>query len=152
MPYGDGVDTPDTSAASGQAGNRPARIFVSYPSEYVAVAERLVADLRSKGHDVWWDVERIDIGDSIVAALNAGLSDAAFLVLCLGSSVRTSPWRDREWMSALARQLAGAHIKILPTLVTSEATIPAILADLARADLARNWEHGIGELDRALRR
>ena len=126
--------------------------FVSYPSEYTAHAERLVTDLRASGHDIWWDVERIDIGDSVVARLNDALGESAYLILCLGSSQRSAPWRDREWMAALALQVSHSAIKILPAAVTTEPLIPPILADLAYADLAADWNVGVRRLDKAMRR
>ena len=56
----------------------------------------------------------------------------------------------REWMSALARQLNGHGIKLLPVLLTGGEP-PAILADVKYADLVKNWSRGIAELLRATR-
>lgn len=127
------------------------RVFISYPSEYAEQAGRLVVGLRAYGHDVWWDVEKINIGDSVVAALDTALAESSYLVLCIGQSDRSTPWRDVEWMSTLARQVSGAQIKILPALITRRPRTPAILSDLAYADLAADWDEGVRRLDKAMR-
>jgi hypothetical protein len=56
---------------------------------------------------------------------------------------------SREWMSALARQLAGAQIKILPVRLTGRVP-PSILADLKYADLVTDWSAGIDAICRAV--
>jgi len=53
-------------------------------------------------------------------------------------------------MSALARQLDGCHVKILPVLLTGGSP-PAILADIKYADLVRDWDRGVKQLLRAIR-
>jgi hypothetical protein len=58
---------------------------------------------------------------------------------------------SKEWMSALARQLEGYNIKILPVRL-SGGRPPAIMAGIKYADLVGNWEHGMQDLIKALRR
>ena len=57
---------------------------------------------------------------------------------------------DREWMSALARQLDGANVRILPARLPGGAP-PAVLADIKYADLAEDWHDGVTALCHALR-
>ena len=78
-----------------------ARVFVSYRITDSLEAERLGDEIRSRGHDVWLD------------------SDAG----------GTAPWMNREWMSTLARQLAGARVRLLPVRLTG-----------GRHDLVVDWE------------
>ena len=82
--------------------------------------------------------------------MNEGLEGAAYLVLCYSSDGVMAPWISREWMSALARQLDGCHVKILPVLLTGGSP-PAILADIKYADLVRDWDRGVKQLLRAIR-
>ena len=126
-----------------------ANLFISHRKTDSAAAERLAEAARLAGHTVWFDEWNIDIGDSIVARIDEGLEGAAYLVLCYSSS-GLSPWVDREWQSALARQLSGHGVKILPVLLTGGAP-PAILADIKYADLITDWDQGIGQLLRAIR-
>ena len=126
-------------------------VFISHRGADSAAAERLARELRQLGaHDVWLDVDRIDIGDSIVAKIDDGLQNATALILCL-SSLGRSPWMDREWMAALARQLEGRSIRVLPARLTG-GQLPAILSDIRSADLVADWNRGVADLLRALGR
>ncbi|MBW5482454.1 toll/interleukin-1 receptor domain-containing protein [Streptomyces bambusae] len=124
--------------------------FISHRSSDKARAEALGLELTARGHRVWLDLWEIGIGDSIVARIDAGLADASHLVLCLSDDATRAPWMDREWMSALARQLTGAGITVLPARLTG-GDPPAILADIRYADLVADWDAAVAELDRALR-
>src|SRR5437773_1817974 len=105
-----------------------ANVFISYRAADLPQAARLAEELRRLGHRVWLDVDEIKLGDSIIARINEGLSGASFVVLCYSDADVTSPWMSREWMSALARQLTNADVKILPVRLTG-VTTPSILAD-----------------------
>ena len=128
-----------------------ANVFVSHRRSDNAEAIRLAADLRSAGHSVWLDEWDIGLGDSIVQKMNEGLEGATYVVVCYSASGIASEWMGREWMSALARQLDGQRVKLLPVLLTGGGDIPAILSDLKYADLVRDWNSGMAELLRAVR-
>jgi hypothetical protein len=124
-------------------------VFISHRKLDNLAAERLARDLEQRGHKVWFDEWRIDVGDSIVARVNEGLQGSSYLVLGCSSS-GLSDWMDREWMSTLARQLSGHGMKVLPVLLTGGRP-PAILADIKFADLVADWDQGVQELSRAIR-
>jgi hypothetical protein len=109
-----------------------------------------VPPLGNAGHQVWFDEWNISLGDSIVERINEGLEGTTYVVVCYSSSGVTSPWMSREWMSALARQLNGHGVKVLPVLLTG-GDPPAILADLKYADLVTDWAQGVSDLLRAMR-
>lgn len=125
--------------------------FVSHRTQDIAAAERLARDLRSRGHRTWLDQWEVDLGDSIVGKINAGLASATHLILCYSDADVLAPWTSREWMSALARQLSGEKIRIIPARLSGTER-PAILADIKYADLVADWDTGIAALDKALRR
>ncbi|MFF0496461.1 toll/interleukin-1 receptor domain-containing protein [Nocardia aobensis] len=130
-----------------------ANVFISHRGADLIESERLKAELQSLGHTVWIDSENIDIGDSIIGAINDGLAGTNYLVLCLskhGIGPSQSPYTAKEWMSALARQLSGLDIKILPVRLTGD-EVPAILADLKYADLITDWNAGVQQLHAALK-
>lgn len=95
-----------------------ASVFISHRGSDVAEAERLAQEVRARGHTVWLDEWELEIGKSIVAEMNKGLSDATYVVVCFSDTGVTAPWMSREWMSALARQLNGEGIKLLPVRLT----------------------------------
>jgi molybdopterin-guanine dinucleotide biosynthesis protein A len=124
-------------------------VFLSHRATDLAEACRLRDALQERRYEVWLDADQMRVGDSIVGKMNDGLSAASHLVLCLSSSGVDAPWISREWLSALARQLEGRGIKVLPVRLTgSEA--PAILADIKYADLVADWGKGLEDLCAAL--
>lgn len=124
-------------------------VFVSHRSADTAQATRLAEELRARGHQVWLDAWEVKVGDSIIQRMDEGLAETAYLVLCYSDAGLSAPWMNREWMSALARQLDGRAIAILPVRLTGGEP-PAILFDYKYADLVTDWSKGIEELCKAL--
>ena len=125
-----------------------ATIFISYRNADALDAERLAQELQQAGHDVWFDEWKIKIGDSIVERIDKGLIQSDYLVLCYSDS-GMSDWVNREWHSALMRQLTDHGIKVLPVLL-SGGQPPAILADIKFADLMKDWGEGVKVLLKAI--
>ena len=126
-----------------------ANVFISHRNCDSSDAERVAQELRLAGHDVWLDLWDINLGDSIIDKMNDGLEGSTYVVVCYSNSGIISPWMSREWMSALARQLNGCNVKIVP-ISFSGAKPPAILEDIKYADLASNWNSGISQLKVAI--
>ena len=124
-------------------------VFISHRKDDANQAEQLATEVRNAGHGVWFDEWNINLGDSIVERIDEGLEGSNYLVLCYSSS-GMSDWVNREWMSALARQLSGHGVKVLPLLLTGGKP-PAILADIKYGDLTQDWSKGVSELLRAIR-
>lgn len=127
-----------------------ANLFISHRGEDANEAERLAVELRAQGHQVWLDRWDIQVGDSIVEKLNEGLEGATYLILCYSAQGVLAPWMGREWKAALARQLNGRGIKLLPARLTGGEP-PAILEDIRYADLVADWNSGVAELLAAIR-
>lgn len=127
-----------------------ANVFISHRGADVPPAERLAQEIRNAGHQVWLDEWELNIGDSIIGKMNEGLSGATYVVLCLSAQGVDAPWISREWMSALARQLNGHSVKLLPARLTG-GDPPAILADIKYADLVADWSRGVSDLLKAIR-
>ncbi len=120
-------------------------VFISYRKSDFKAAERLAIEIRNHGHQVWLDEWKVNLGDSIVARMNEGLEAADYVVMCYSSSGVTSPWMSREWMSALARQLEGHKVRLLPVVLTG-GDPPPILADIVYVDLVKDWSNGVAKL------
>lgn len=127
-----------------------AAVFVSHRMADAAPAEKLAGEIRAAGHDVRIDVTDLEVGDSIVEWMNQGLTGVSYVVLCYSVHGVESPWIMREWASALAQQLRGAGVKILPVILTG-GDAPALLADIKTADLTKDWGTGVAQLLRAIR-
>lgn len=126
-----------------------ANVFISHRSDDTQKAVQLAESIRSNGHNVWVDEWDISFGDSIVEKINEGLEGATYVVICYSTAGISSPWMSREWMSALARQLNGAGVKLLP-VVLSGGNPPAILADIKYVNLVNDWDTGIEQLIKAM--
>lgn len=126
-------------------------VFISHRGEDIALAERLAMEVKEAGFEVWLDKWDIRVGDSIIGKINEGLENARYLVLCYSESRELSPWMNREWMAALAQQLDGYKIKVLPVRL-SGGEPPAIMADIKYADLVKDWNQGMIELLSAIGR
>ncbi len=128
-----------------------ANVFLCHRGPDKPLIEKLAVTLEQHGHDVWFDVWALDIGDSIIGKIDAGLARANYLVLCY-SSAGDSPYTEIEWQSTLARQLEGHDVTILPALISGgRDAVPAILAGTKYADLVRDWDAGVRALLRAVR-
>src|SRR5690348_17084390 len=110
-----------------------ANVFISHRSADSTLAEQLANEISLAGHKVWLDVWEIAIGDQIVDRMNSGLDGSTYLVVCY-SSAGMAPWMNIEWMSALARQLNGEGVKVLPVRLSGK-DAPAILRGTKYADL-----------------
>lgn len=124
------------------------KVFICHRSPDEALAEQLAGEIRAAGHEVWLDIWKIGIGDSIVAEIDRGLSTIHYLVLCYSAS-GPSDWTDREFQSTLHRQLSGQPVKVLPARL-SGGKPPAILADIKYADLVADWKQGLTDVLRAI--
>jgi hypothetical protein len=125
-------------------------VFISHRGADSREATRLAGAIRAAGHDVWLDEWEIHVGDSIIERMNEGLSGAAYVVICYSYAGVSAPWMSREWMAALARQLEGRGVKLLPVRLT-QGEPPAVLADIKYADLTADWNRGVSDLLRAIR-
>lgn len=126
-----------------------ANVFISHRGADAALAEQLASEIRAAGHQVWLDLWEIGIGDHIAERMNHGLEGTAYLVVCYSSS-GLAPWMNIEWMSALARQLNGEAVKVLPVSLSGK-TPPAILAGTKYADLIGDWKKGVADLLKAIK-
>jgi hypothetical protein len=128
-----------------------ANVFLSHRSADSDAALRLARDIEARGHRVWIDQWKVDLGDSITGKMNEGLTGTTVLVLCLSDAGVLSPWMSREWLSALARQLNGENVRILPVRL-SGGEPPAIIADLKYADAVKDYSQALEQILRALER
>ena len=124
-------------------------VFVSHRGADSYAAARLASDLREGGIEVWLDLDEIRVGDSILERMNVGLERASHVIFIFSDEASLGPWMDREWLSALARQLEGEDVRLLPARIGAS-TGPSILRDIKYADLANDWNSGVAALRAAV--
>ena len=111
-----------------------ARVFVSHASEDKVVVRRIAQALRAAGHDPWFDEEAILIGESIPAAVERGLRDSEFVLLCLSKAATARGWVEAEIDTTLMQQFRERKERVLPVRL-EEVQPPRLIAQLAYADL-----------------
>jgi hypothetical protein len=127
-----------------------AKVFISHRGADTQEAEKLAQRLRGEGgHEVRFDAWDLEIGDSIVGWMEGALAASRFVVVCYSSHGVDAPWMSREWQSALAQQLNGAGIVILPVWLTGRDG-PVLLADVKAADWMGDADAAVKALCRAI--
>jgi hypothetical protein len=124
-------------------------VFISHRGADSGEAERIGAEIRARGHTVRLDVWEINVGSSIIGWMEEALGSARYVVLCLSGAGNLAPWMSREWMAALALQLQGHDIRLLPVRLLG-GTLPVLLADIKYADLSNDWNRGVADLLKAI--
>ncbi len=116
----------------------PLRIFISYGhDEHSALAERLCADLKERGHELWFDKEKLKAGhdweehiDEALKWLTDPHSKSVMLLLLTPYSVRRP---DGYCLNEVARALSRG-IKILPVMVV-ESELPLSICRVQWLDM-----------------
>lgn len=127
----------------------PQQIFVSYAPPDREIAREIVERLRESGLRVWFDEWEIAAGDSLVDKINAGIDSSDLLLVLLSPDAIKSRWVQREWTSALSRELDYRAINVVPAIIR-DCEIPRLLADRHYLDLRDNLDAGINRLTQQL--
>lgn len=127
------------------------RVFISYSSRDTKFAKWLATRLKAEGLDVWIDVQRIAVGDSIVHRLNEGLGSASYLIAILSESSVNSKWVRDELDYAFFKEKTKQPVTILPVVI-DECILPPLLMGRKFADCRTNKEQGLKELLAVLNR
>jgi hypothetical protein len=127
-------------------------VFISYSHADHDFVSRLASALTSYGVDVWMDDKDIQVGDSIIAAVEEGLRGADAVCLVLSQTSIEAPWVRREYRTALSLQLKAPEgsPRILPLRI-DPVDPPMLLTDVRYADFVSGFDVGMSQLRKALR-
>jgi hypothetical protein len=114
--------------------DRVARIFLSHAGPDKPAVRRIATALRAAGHYTWLDEDDILVGESIPAAVERGLRDADFVVLCMSKVASERGWVEAERDATLMQQFRERKERILPVRL-DEVTPPGLVRPLAHVDL-----------------
>jgi uncharacterized protein YodC (DUF2158 family) len=129
-----------------------ARVFLSHTSADKPVVRRIAAALRTNGHEPWLDEEKILVGESIPAAIERGLREADFVVICLSKAAAERGWLEAERDATLIQQFRERTERILPVRL-EEVALPHLIAAIAYVDLFTDeqaFNQGIVRLMRSI--
>lgn len=138
---------------------RPARVFVSYVRENRAIVERLVAELRARGADVWFDREALPPGVFWAEEIRVAVSKGEYFLACFSreQNLRSRTYMNEELELAVQEiRLRGNAPWFIPILFSGE--VPDIrigptrsLRDLQYVSLgAHGWRAAIEAISRSI--
>ena len=88
-------------------------VFISHASEDKSIANSLCEKLVDKGYKVWLDEFELTIGDSLLAAIDKGLSESRYGVVILSDIYFQKVWTNRELQALFSKELNGEKV-VLP--------------------------------------
>ena len=115
------------------------QVFICHSSRDKEQARRMATALAGRGIRVWIDEAEIKIGDSLIGKIEDGIISSQNLIIILTPNSTESRWCKEELRMALAMQIGGEQIRVLPALFEN-CDIPGFLREKAYADF-RNTEH-----------
>ncbi|MBL7823678.1 MAG: toll/interleukin-1 receptor domain-containing protein [Saprospiraceae bacterium] len=121
------------------------KIFLSYSSKDKDSVRKFVKDLESNDFEVWFDEDKIGIGDEIITKIQEGLQETNYLIIWLTKYSVESGWVRREWQSKLNEEIYLNKTLVLPILV-EDCNIPSFLAAKKHADFREDYEAGFKNL------
>jgi hypothetical protein len=120
----------------------PRTVFLSHARADKSFASRLGRDLKSLGFDVWLDEWEIRVGDSLIAAIEKGISDRTWMIVVLSPAALASNWVMKELRAGLVRETQKGTVFVLPVLYR-ETELPPFLQDKFYADFTDSYEDGL---------
>ena len=123
--------------------------FVSYSREDANLQRRVIAELRSRGINIWVDIENLIPGSPAwEREIERSIRGAAGVIALLSPDAHDSEWVRREISFAEQNDK-----RIFPVLIRGDEddSIPLRLSNHQRVDLRRDFNSGLDELANALR-
>lgn len=108
-------------------------VFLSHSAKDREFVSRLATDLAQAGLRVWLDQWNIRPGDSFAEAIDEALKESRFLVIVMSPDYFQSAWTQQEWHSAMASEIEGEGVKLIP-LLYRDCEIPPMLRTKQWAD------------------
>jgi hypothetical protein len=112
-------------------------LFLCHSSSDKEFARKLAIGLAGNGLKVWIDEAEIQVGDSLLSKIESGILGAKYLVVLLSRASVQSRWCQEELRMALARQISGRDITVLPVLIEA-CEVPGFLQEKKYADLTNS--------------
>lgn len=106
------------------------RVFLSYASEDLPMAERLARDIAQEGIEIFFAEWAIVPGDSIRSRIDQGLQDCTHFIVLLTAISITKAWVKTEIDAAFMRQVEKTSRFIPLRMGLSPASLPPLLRSL----------------------
>jgi hypothetical protein len=120
-------------------------IFLSHNRKDESFVRKLSERLQAHGIRTWVDEAEMRLGDSLLTKIETGIREFKYLGVVLSPDSVSSEWVRREVNIALAEEIRGRQVKVLP-LLYKKCNIPGFLADKMYADFSEDFEEGFAAL------
>ncbi|MFB6185331.1 MAG: toll/interleukin-1 receptor domain-containing protein, partial [Halobacteriaceae archaeon] len=121
------------------------KIFISYSHEDADEAEEIKSRIENRGLGTWFDVEDIEVGESIAQKIAEGISRADLFVVLLSKSSVRSGWVEDELNQAKTKENIEGDVFILPLLL-EDCEIPRIIGHKKYADGTESYEEAVSDV------
>jgi len=108
-------------------------VFLSHSHHDRRFSRQLTDDLYHEGFPVWLDEAELQVGDSLVGAVQSAIDASRFLVPVISQNSVVSRWCQEELHQALAGQFRDGRIRVLP-VVLDDCEIPGFLREKVYAN------------------
>ena len=105
------------------------QVFISYSRKDISFIDRLAADLKTAGIDVWYDVSRIAGGARWRSEIENALRNSQYVIVVLSPDSIVSEWVEREFLFS-----SNLKRKIIP-LMYRACELPLNYVDLNYIDV-----------------
>lgn len=105
--------------------------FIIYSPPDREAVRNLVKQLKKNRLRVWFDVDQLQPGDSVVGKKEHGLDNSRWLVTVVSSKGRASNWWKAEYSAAISREIRKNEQQVIPVLLDDleEDDIPELISD-----------------------
>ena len=86
------------------------QVFISYSRRDLAFVEKLAADLKEAGLDVWYDLSGLEVGSRFQREIVSALQVSQYVIVVLSPDSIVSEWVEREYLYLTRSQIAFFEI------------------------------------------
>ncbi len=122
-------------------------IFVSYSRVDLEFVRMLTKDLESSGEDVWWDISRLQGGETWTQTIQKALDNSKYCIVVITPDSVQSRWVAAEYTYALNKNLT-----VIPLYLKTVENFPFAFSIIQYIDFRDNrYEMAIHQLTAALK-
>src|SRR5262245_38473753 len=94
-----------------------ASVFLSHSHADKPFARRLTKDLRAAGHVVWIVERGIEVDDSLIEKIRAGIDHVDYVLALISKTSIQSEWARRELDVASNKEIESKKVIVMPALL-----------------------------------
>jgi hypothetical protein len=125
-------------------------VFLSYARTDAEMVDRIAADLKAEGINVWLDRDRLTPGESWVEQIEGAIKRSDFLLFFISRNSLKSKWAMAEYRATFTSLRETGGTRIIPVLLEEVGELPPFLAHIQYADFTKSYYAGVRSLVRAL--